>query len=224
MKILLAALMCLVFCTVQCYAVKGGPIYPAGTNVTGTYAGVLEPRFDPTDPFSTNSLGIFSLSVPATGLAGGSFVMFVRGTVFKGTIQGLGNPNNGTVTGVLDASFSVLTNQFVINDPFFGTFTSSSSTVTARAQGNLNARVSTARGALTTSATLLTGTANLFVSEAPSASPTPSPTAGASPTPTPASGGGSGTGSVTAAFTLDVAGFKQSSTAVPVTVTGTPGS
>jgi hypothetical protein len=71
---------------------------------------------------------------------------------------------------------------------------------------------------------LLTGTANLFVSEAPSASPTPSPTAGASPTPTPASGGGSGTGSVTAAFTLDVAGFKQSSTAVPVTVTGTPGS
>ena len=219
MRILLASLMCLVLTAVQCYAVKGGPEYPAGTNITGTYAGVLEPRFDPTDPFSTNSLGIFSLSVPATGLAGGSFVMFVRGTVFKGTIQGLGNPNSGTVTAVLDASFSVLTNQFVINDPFFGTFTSSTSNVTARAQGNLNARVSSSRGATTTSATLLLGTANLFVSQTTSATPTPSATAGASPTPTATPGtGGSGTGGVSAAFTLDVSGFKQSTTATAITL------
>lgn len=222
MRILLACLMCLVLGTAESYAVKGGPEYPAGANVTGTYAGVLEPRFDPTDPFSSNSLGIFSLSVPSTGLSTGTFIMFVRGVVFKGTIQGLGNPNNGTVRGVLDASFSVLSNETIFNDPFFGAFTSSTSTVTAHASGSLKATVSASRAALSTSATLLKGSANLFISETSSATPTPTASATASPTATPTPGG-SGTGSITAAFTLDVAGFKQSSTATAAAViSGSP--
>ncbi|MDQ6622661.1 MAG: hypothetical protein M3Y86_04145 [Verrucomicrobiota bacterium] len=215
MRILLAALMCYVLVTAQASAISGGPVYPAGTSVTGTYAGVLEPRFDPTDPFSSNSLGIFSLGVPATGLASGSFVMFVRGTVFKGTIQGLGNPNKGTITGILDAAFTVSTNQSTITDSFGFVFTSSSNTVTARAQGNLNAKVLGTSTGRATSATLLKGSANLFVSQTNSASPTPTPPGGTTPP-----SGGSG---VTAAFSLDVSGFKQSTTAVPTSATsGSP--
>jgi hypothetical protein len=216
---LLGSLLCLVLAASQSFAVSGGPPYPGGsTSIVGTYAGVLEPRFDPTDPFSTNSLGIFSLGVPGTGLATGNFIMFVRGTVFKGTIQGLGNPNDGTVRGILDASFSITTSEATTTSGFGFIFTTSATTVAARAQGNLNATVIGGRSGSATSATLLRGTADLFVSQA-AASPTPTPTTspGASPSPSPSPTGGSG--GVTAAFTLDVAGFRQSTTAVgPVTV------
>ncbi|CAN5591898.1 hypothetical protein BH20VER1_BH20VER1_03170 [soil metagenome] len=215
MKALLGCLLCLVFTSAQCFALKGGPPYPAGTNVVGTYAGVLEPRFDPTDPFSSNSLGVFSLSVPGTGLATGTFVMFSRGMVFRGTIEGLGDPTRGSVTGVLDAAFTI-TNRST-TDIFGFVFPSSTTSVTARAQGNLNATVSATRSGLATAATLLKGTANLFISQTntPGASPSPgtSPVPTPIPTPTPPGGGSGGTGGVTAAFTLDVMGFKQSNTA-----------
>ncbi len=220
MRILLAVLMCLLLGTAECWALKGGPEYKAGATITGTYAGVLEPRFDPTDPFSSNSLGIFSLSVPATGLASGSFVMFVRGTVFKGTIQGLGDPNKGSVTAILDASFAVTSNSSTISDSFGFVFTSSTNIVTARAQGNLNAKVSATRTGLATSATLIKGTANLFVSQTTSSTATPTPTATATATPSGGSGGTAGGGGVSAAFTLDVVGFKQSTTAVAASVLG----
>lgn len=218
MKILLACLMCLVLTEAECFAIKGGPIYPAGTNVFGTYAGILEPRFDPTNPFSSNSLGLFSLSVPSTGLASGSFVMFAYGIVFRGTVQGLGNPNKGTIQGILDGSFAVASNQSTITDAFGFTFTSSTSSVTARAEGNLTASVTSTRTGGATSASLLKGTATLFVSQQATGSSSPTPTP--SPSPTPGSGGSGGTGGVVAAFTLDVVGFKQSDTAT-TTTTGT---
>ena len=212
MRILLGALMCLVLTAVQCYAVKGGPIYPAGTNITGTYAGVLEPQFDPTDPFSSNSLGIFSLGVPAAGLSTGTFVMFFRGTVFRGTIQGVGSPLDGTLKAVLAATFSI-TSSSTLSDVFGFIFSGTTTQISARAEGNLKAKVSTRSGGIG-SATVLTGTANLFVSQTTSA--TGSPTPGTSPSPTPSSGGGgtAGGGSISAAFSLDVIGFKQSTTAI----------
>ena len=221
MRILLGALMCLVMTAVQCYAVKGGPVYPAGTSITGTYAGVLEPRFDPTDPFSSNSLGIFSLGVPAAGLSTGTFVMFFRGTVFRGTIQGVGSPLDGTLKAVLAATFSI-TSSSTLSDIFGFVFTGTTTQISARAEGNLKAAVST-RTAGIGSATILKGTANLFVSQVASATGTPTP--GASPSPTPSSGGGTaGGGSISAAFSLDVIGFKQSTTAIAggaATSTGT---
>lgn len=212
MKILLGALMCLVMTTVQSLAVAGGPAYPAGTNITGTYAGVLEPVFDPTDPFSSNSLGIFSLGVPTTGLSTGTFVMFFQGTVFRGSIQGVGSPLDGTLKAVLSATFSI-TNTSTLSDIFGIFLTGTTTSVSARAEGNLKASVKT-RTAGIGSATLLKGTANLFVSRVASATGTPTP--GASPSPTPASGGGgtAGGGSISAAFSLDLIGFKQSNTAV----------
>jgi hypothetical protein len=212
MKTLLGALMCLVLTTVQSLAVAGGPVFPAGTNITGTYAGVLEPQFDPTDPFSSNSLGIFSLGVPATGLSTGTFVMFFQGTVFRGSIQGVGSPLDGTLKAVLSATFSI-TNTSTLSDIFGVFLTGTTTSISARAEGSLKASVKT-RTAGIGSATLLKGTANLFVSRVASATGTPTP--GASPSPTPASGGGgtAGGGAISAAFSLDLIGFKQSNTAV----------
>lgn len=216
MRILLGALMCLVLTSVQCYAVKGGPAYSSGPNIVGTYAGVLEPEFDPTDPFSSNSLGIFSLGVPGTGLSTGTFVMFFRGTVFRGTIQGVGNPLDGAVKAVLSATFSI-TNQSTLSDVFGFVFTGTTTSVSARAEGSLKAKVSTSRVGTVGSATVLTGTADLFVSSSGSASSSPSPSASATATPSSGSSGGSGGtaggGAISAAFSLNVAGFKQSTAA-----------
>ena len=103
MRILLACLMCLVLSTVQCFALKGGPPYPAGTNMIGTYAAVLIPEFDPTDPFSSNSIGVFAASVPTSGLANGGFAFFARGQIFLGTMTGVGDPKGGELRGILQA-------------------------------------------------------------------------------------------------------------------------
>ena len=103
MKALLGCLLCLVFTSAQCFAISGGPQYPAGTNMVGTYAAVLQPQFDPTDPFSSNSIGVFAASVPSTGLASGGFAFFARGQIFLGTMTGVGDPKGGTIKGILQA-------------------------------------------------------------------------------------------------------------------------
>ena len=64
MKTILGSLLCFVLFASECFALSGGPQYGGGVNVVGAYAGVLQPAFDPTDPFSSNSLGVFTLVVP----------------------------------------------------------------------------------------------------------------------------------------------------------------
>ncbi|MDQ6809456.1 MAG: hypothetical protein M3Z64_08565, partial [Verrucomicrobiota bacterium] len=93
MKAILGSLLCIVLATSQAFGISGGPQYPGGTNLVGTYAGVLQPMFDPTNPSSSNSIGVFSLGIPTSGTGGGTFVMFTQGRVFSGTIQGVGDPN-----------------------------------------------------------------------------------------------------------------------------------
>lgn len=201
MKALLGSLLCLVLFASECFAIKGGPPYPGGTvNIVGTYAGVLEPRFDPTDPFSTNSLGIFSLGVPSTGLSNGAFVMFTHGVTFGGTIQGVGDPAKGLIKGVLSATFSPNTSQTVLTDIFGDTVIINSGDISARAEGSLSARVTTSSGSsFLTSAALIKGSAIVFVTE--------------SATVTNEDGTTQEVASITAALALDVLGFKQSNTA-----------
>jgi len=45
MKALLGSLLCFVLFASECFAIKGGPPYPANTNIVGTYAGVMQPAF-----------------------------------------------------------------------------------------------------------------------------------------------------------------------------------
>ena len=108
MKALLGSLMCLLLGAAQCLALSGGPPYPIGNNIVGTYAGVLQPPFcplpNPANCPGLNSIGVFSLGIPENGLGNGVFVMFSRGRVFSGTVQGFGDPIRATLQGVLSAT------------------------------------------------------------------------------------------------------------------------
>jgi hypothetical protein len=150
MRILFSLLMCLVFGAAQCFALKGGPPYPVGTNIIGTYAGVLQGVFDPTNPRSSNTLGIFSIGIPQTGLASGSVAIFTGERTFVGTIQGIGDPNKGTLRAALQAVPVVTGGGETIT------------TLNFHADGTVSADIKTVRSAFNTVAnTRLTGTSTI---------------------------------------------------------------
>ncbi len=150
----------------ECFALKGGPIYPASTNLVGTYAGVLQGVFDPTNPASSNSIGIFSLGVPKTGNATGDFVMFSRGRVFTGTVQAFADPQKATLKGILSATYKF--NLFTTTtDPTTGVKTVVTLALTATANGPIDARISTSQSSslFNSGTTLVRGDASINISE-----------------------------------------------------------
>ena len=150
MKALFAFLLCFVVTASQTFALKGGPPYPVGTNIVGSYAGVMQGVFDPTNPRSSNTLGIFSLGIPQTGLATGSVALFTGERTFVGTIQGIGDPNKSTLRAAFQA-IPVVTGG---GETIF--------TLNFHADGTLTADIKTVRSAFNTVAnTRLVGTANV---------------------------------------------------------------
>jgi hypothetical protein len=155
MKILLACLMCFVLSTSECFALKGGPIFPGSqTSITGTYAGVLMP----TD--ASNSLAIFSLRLPSTGIGNGTLVIFNVGQVYSGTLQGTGDPDKGDVTGLIQATFPYIT---VVpsgvddnGNPTFDTVT-----VVATAAGKMEGKIKSSDKSFSTRSTRLSGRADV---------------------------------------------------------------
>jgi hypothetical protein len=206
-KALFGSLLCLVLAVSQSFAIKGGPPYPPGSNIVGTYGGVLQGVFDPTTPSSSNTIGVFSLGVPKTGNASGPFVMFARGRVFSGTIQATADPVKAAIKGVLDARFSYSVPKTVtdtIIDSNGGTIIISrvvNVTVTANANGPLDATVSATKSARTLSAstTIIQGSATLNISQGEIAA--------------------NGDPVVVSILSLSVSGFKQSDSA-PTTTGG----
>jgi hypothetical protein len=200
MKILLACLMCPVLVASECFAISGGPVFPGNVNVAGTYAGVIKRPSDtppavlvcppPTSGCSSNSLGVFSVGVPASGISSGTFVMFSQGRIFTGTIRGTADPGLAKLTGVLNATFD-FTETFVNPDG-----TTTVVTVTASANGNLKTRItagSSHSGLSTTTAIRLAGTATLNIDHGELNS--------------------ANEPCVTCFMTLKVVGFKQTNTA-----------
>ena len=186
MKTILGSLLCLVLFASECFAIKGGPIFTEGVNVIGTYAGVLQPNFDPTDPFSANSLGVFTLGIPSIGASTGNFLIFTRGRVFGGTIQGVTDPNKGNFSGLVDATFTYMLTTFAADG------TTVTTSVTATVNGPVTAKVVSTRSPFATSSARLTGSATAFISNGgveQSLDPT-----------------------IDGTLTLSVAGFKQSDT------------
>jgi hypothetical protein len=191
-KALFASLLCLVLAASQSFALKGGPPYPAAANLVGTYAGVLQGVFDPTTPSSSNSIGVFSVGVPKTGNATGPFVMFSRGRVFSGTIQGTADPTKASIQGVLNATFNYNLSRSVTDSS--GNTTIVTIPVTATANGPLAATVASTKSKnLSTSTTILQGTATLNVAEGQVSA--------------------SGDPIIVSILSLTVSGFKQSDTA-----------
>ena len=161
-----------VFAVSAAYAIKGGPPYPSQANLIGTYAGVISPTPTPNPPVfpaipscSANSVGVFSVGVPTTGVATGTFVMFSQGRVFTGTIQGTADPGSSSLRGVLAATynFSVST---VVTNPVTGDSTVEVQNVTANANGSLKSKISQSdQVSLGAAATRIRGTATLDISQ-----------------------------------------------------------
>ena len=177
MKALLGALMCLVFTMAQTFAISGGPFQGRSRiGVIGTYAGVLHDVV-----MGSGNLGIFTLSVPQTGLATGNVFIFTSERTFSGPINANADPNTDIVEGTLQGIPVV---------------TSGGQTVTTldcHADGSFNAKVRLSKRSLETSAVRLRGTANVRTSNASGCSTCPAP-----PAPAPC------------ATDYTVHGFKQS--------------
>lgn len=196
MKAILGSLLCFVLFASECFALSGGPQYGGGVNVVGSYAGVLQPAFDPTDPFSANSLGVFTLAVPTVGESTGNFLMFSRGRSFSGTIQGVTDPSTAKISALLDATFNY-TLSFIDS-----TGTLQTVDVTATVNGPLTAKIKPTRSLTASSTAKIRGTATAFISNG-----------GVEPNGDP---------TIDGTLSLDVIGFKQSDTAGVGTGTITP--
>ena len=133
MNRVLSLLVAFVFLQTQAWALSGGPVFGGNAqfSLIGTYAGALlptvDPAFtDPTDPANVaqntqfNGLGLFSLSVPDTGLGSGAFVYFSEGRTFTGTIVGLADPERQTLIGLLKGQFDIVVDSIQVSDDFFG--------------------------------------------------------------------------------------------------------
>jgi hypothetical protein len=195
MKAILGSLLCFVLFASECFALSGGPQYGAGVNVVGSYAGVLQPAFDPTDPFSSNSLGVFTLVVPSVGESTGNFMMFSRGRAFSGTIQGVTDPNTAKISALLDATFNYTVTYVTTDDT--GTLTTVTVDVTATVNGPLTAKITPTRSQTAVSSAKIRGSATAFISN-----------------------GGveiNGDPTIDGTLSLDVTGFKQSDLATTST-------
>src|SRR3954468_12696698 len=115
MKILLASLMCVLLNTVQCFAIDGGPWGNVGiVTVTGIYAGVFLPTgivLDPGPPpdiqyDDSDSIALFTLLVPQTGLATGTALIVRQGFVYTGNVNASADPDSATLQGIFNAEFT----------------------------------------------------------------------------------------------------------------------
>ena len=165
MKKLLPILLCYVLMTSQVYAISGGPVLGGSSlNPVGTYSGVINvnqeldndnPVVDPVTgdlvPASIsdfNAIGLFSLAVPDTSVATGSFILFVDGEVFSGTITASVDPDSGKLSGIVEGTFP-----YTVNIPT-STGTVTTESLTATASGQITAQVGATRQGSISSASL----------------------------------------------------------------------
>lgn len=157
MKALFASLVCLAFTISQSFAISGGPNYgTGGITTTGIYAGVMMPgELSP----GANSLGLFSLTIPRTGLGSGDVIIFEAGQIYTGTFTGLADPDSAKLVGEIDATFPVI--ELVQSVDSNGTVTTTSVTVQATAAGQLNSQLSANTNNFSTASVRMNGTADI---------------------------------------------------------------
>jgi hypothetical protein len=152
MKTVFACLCCLVLGTAQTFALKGGPDFGSRVSTTGIYAGIMTPG--PLSP-GANSIGLFSVTIPRTGLGTGQVVIFQVGETYTGTFTGIADPDSAKLTGEIDASFPVISS----------TINSSGNVVTttflAKAAGKMQGSIRANKNLFSTAAARIVGTANI---------------------------------------------------------------
>ncbi len=196
MRFLLSFLLCIVFLQAQTFAqnadqsnnannnhvaANGGPNYGSLGTVTGTYAGVLIPTSvsSPTPNVApvtsqevSNSIGVFALSIPRTGVGTGAFLLFTQGGVtslattgglsFSGNLAVIADPSSSTIRGILSATATISQTTETLSSGTTNLLTLTTNSVSDTAVGEINAVVgqsSTAGGSAS-----LTGTAFVTVS------------------------------------------------------------
>jgi hypothetical protein len=213
MKTLLAILLSFIISEAPVFALHGGYTLGGSQSVTGTYAGVLVPTSndllaaDATN-FGSDALGLFTLSIPSTGLGSGTVLIFSGADTFTGTIQAVANPNNDTgVEGVLTATYNynlyvpVTTPGENGNPP---TTTISTEAVTATAEGPFSASTVSNPNSAGGLGLDLDGTSQVSVDQG-------------------FVNGGNGAPIIIEKITFAVEGFQQSTTASATTTTTTGG-
>ena len=148
MKVLLACLMSLVFTITQSFAISGGP-WSGGkglVGVVGTYAGTFKPTAACACP---NNLGIFTLSVPQTGLSTGTVLIFTGERTFSGPITGIADPN----TDVLQATLQGI--------PVVTSGSTTIETLNFHADGTVNGKVRANRKSTSVSSVRIRGDAHV---------------------------------------------------------------
>ena len=141
MKSLLTVLFCLLVLQTKVFAIHGGYSLGNSTSLIGTYAGAFVPSsvtsFSGTTgtTIGSNALGLFTLSIPQTGLGSGTVVIFSNGHTFTGSIQALSDTQKpGFIRGVVNATFNY---NLSIQTSATSVVTEA---ITANAQGNLVAQ------------------------------------------------------------------------------------
>lgn len=140
--------MCLVFTVSQTLAISGGP-WSGGkgrVGVVGTYAGTFTPT---TTCMCPNNLAIFTLSVPQTGLATGTILIFTGERTFSGPITGLADPN----TDVLQATLQAI--------PVVTSGSTTIETLNFHADGTINGKVRANKKSTTISSVRIRGDAHV---------------------------------------------------------------
>ena len=142
--------MCLVFTTAQTFAISGGP-WSGGNKIigiVGTYAGVMHDIV-----IGSGNLGIFTLSVPQTGLATGTVFIFTGQRAFSGPISGLADPN----TDVLEATLQGI--------PVVSSSGATIETLNFHADGSLNAKIRLSKKSLGISSVRVRGTSHVTTTD-----------------------------------------------------------
>jgi hypothetical protein len=150
--------MCFVLVASQTFALKGGPDFGKGKiRTTGTYAGAMLPG--PLSPGS-NSLGLFTLQIPTTGLGSGTVVIFTAGETYTGTIRGTADPDTAKLVGEIAASFPFI--EIVAGPPDSnGNPTTTTITVAASAAGGVKAKMKANKNIFSTASVRIVGSADI---------------------------------------------------------------
>lgn len=160
MKRILSFLLCIVLLKAQAFAIHGNlEGTDSGTFITGTYSGTLIPEdadqgtrvFNFTTGEQTgtmNSIGLFSLGMPDSGIGQGGFLIFTDGISYVGSITGVGDPGAGAITAVLEATYDYVDfvrdasgNPVLSRDATTGAVTPVTANYTAAVRGSLSAEV-----------------------------------------------------------------------------------
>lgn len=147
---LLAAVLChVLFVATSAQALSGGPIYPGGqVSTTGIYSGALIGLLQ-------NSLGLFSLTVPRTGVGTGTAVVFKAGYFASGRITGVADPQSANLNGILDLQYAY---SYLVAST---SGTSSLQTITVSGAGIVTATIAGGASRFGTSAIRLSGTSQV---------------------------------------------------------------